>query len=136
MKRTLLLSGLLMAGLLVTSCSSPAPDVVIGTITGIWIGGYIGVNQPTTIRAKVTFTGAVDHPILATVLSAQSGNTIRVMATASRAQHFLGLGIFPIDASTPTGTEVEATVTLSSHGVYVVEGVNGGSVTASSSFRI
>lgn len=136
MKRFPMLAGPLAVGCMVSSCSFPAPDFLEGTITSLWVGGYVGVNAPITIRAKATFPGAVDHPSLTTVLSAQSGNTIRVMATASRAQHFLGLGIFPIDASGPNVTEVETTVTVSSPGAYVVEGVKDGSVTASSSLRI
>lgn len=129
-------AGAIAAGVLVTSCSFPASGVVVGTITHLSVKGYFGTNVPVTIRARATFPGAIDHASLTTDVSARSGNTIRVMATASRAQHFLGLGVFPVDTSSPNNTEIETTVSVSSPGVYVIEGLQDGAVTASTSFSI
>lgn len=136
MNRFGLFAGPLAIGLLASSCSFPPPGVVVGRITDLRISGYIGLNQPIRIVAKATFPGSVEHPSLTTVLYGQPGDTIRVMATASRAQHYLGLGIFPVDDTSPNAVEVETTIAVSSPGDYVIVGMQDGAVTATSSLRI
>ena len=123
--------------LMLAGCSFRA-GTLEGEVERLTTFGHFSVNQPIHIQANARFVGAVSAPSLSVRPTSTDTNVIQVTAYAQRAQPFMGLGIFPVDTSSPQVVEVKATVSVERAGIYIIEGVSAetGRVTATASLMV
>lgn len=108
--------------LTLTGCSFRAPSPYAGQVLALSAEPtHLGATY--AIQAQVQFLGDVEPPMLSVVPGA-SDTTLQVMAVSQAREHFLGLGIFPVDATTPHVYNLSTSVVLPKSTTYRIEGLS------------